>query len=228
MPTPDETGEIVHQYVESQDEPDTGQAFQDRPKPQSRTWGRQVRKRPPMSRERNLSNRYRPLDVLFAQAGITQKRSHLLPPGLGRDLLVWTIGLLAIGQMLARMMAILPLVLGIGETHLDIQMLAAISLTLGGALTGVFAIIIIRCLTGMRYTSYWIWGVLILFGLFPWYSFGAPLSPAGIPPIPSIISLFSNPIFDPSGAFGLILIISAGGAALATVGLFVSSGLKKS
>lgn len=228
----DDSGLVLAQYVEGGDAPrssrGTAKGFSGQaPQRGQKGWGRPVRKRQPLAQERNLANRYGPLDVLFAQTNEYQGRTALLAPSFIRDLLVWIIGLIAVAQLLARMWTILPLVLSFGQTQLDVQVLAAISLILGGAVTGVAAIVIIRCLTGMRYTSYWVATVLVLFGLLPWYGFGAPLSPAGIPPLPSGMQLVTNPFFDPSGLFGLLTVASAVTAVLAVILLVGVRVLKK-
>ena len=171
-----------------------------------RRWGRSVEEKHQQAIDRNLANTHAPLDVLFAQSRQERPRLMALRPSIGRDLLVWIIAIVAVGQLLLRGWEILPTLNTFDANNSAIQLQAAISMMIGGALGAVCAIVAVRFITGMRATLPWIIGVILVFGVFPWYGFGSQLAPTGMPPLPNPIDVVFNPVFDKSGTLGLALI----------------------
>lgn len=235
IPSDDTDSLIVESFTESVDDDDVYvSAFSDAPPDQGgMPWGRAAKERRRAKRyqqaiDRNLANTHAPLDVLFAQERGAKPRRMALRPSFGRDLLVWFIAFIGVGQMLYRGWEILPTLNTFNDNISDFQILAAISLMVGGAVSGVLALIAVRFITGMRSAFAWILSVLFVFGVFPWYGFGSQLSPTGLPPLPKPIDVVFNPVFDQNGLLGITLIGLAICALVAMISAFMVGPSKQS
>lgn len=222
IPGDDTDSLIVESFTEAEDDLSYSGPFSTVPPTSGARWGQTAKERRQAKRyqqaiERNLDNSHAPLDVLFAEDRHTKARRMALRPSFGRDLLVWLIAIVGVGQLVYRGWAILPTLNTFNANISDFQILAAMSLMVGGAVSAVLALIAVRFITGMRSAFAWGISVFLVFGIFPWYGFGSQLSPTGLPPLPKPIDVVFNPVFDQNGLLGITLIGLAICAIIATI-----------
>lgn len=226
IPGDDTDSLIVESFTEADDDLAYASPFSTVPPTSGRRWGQTAKERRQAKRyqqaiERNLDNAHAPLDVLFAQDRRAKPRRMALRPSVGRDLLVWLIAIVGVGQMLYRAWEILPTLNTFNTNISDFQIIAAMSLMVGGAVSAVLALVAVRFITGMRSAVAWMASIFLVFGVFPWYGFGSQLSPTGLPPLPKPIDVVFNPVFDQNGLLGITLIGLAFCAIVATLTAFI-------
>lgn len=233
IPGDDTDSLIVESFTESTDNMAHSSPFSTVPPSGGGRWGQSAKERRLARRfqqaiERNLDNSHAPLDVLFAANRGSKQRLMAMRPGFGRDFLVWLIAIIGVGQMLYRGWEILPTLNTFGGNISDFQILAAISLMVGGAISGVLALVAVRFITGMRSAVAWVISIFLVFGIFPWYGFGSQLSPTGLPPLPNPVDVVFNPVFDKTGVLSMTLIGLAICAVIATMSAFMVGDSKQS